>query len=256
MKLVNRRVLGALIVLMGVADAQNNKPPAVPGLSGAEKTKAQVRLSSALMKGDATYSVDDRVVSIEWRCSYSTAPLYYHYSTQKESVSFWPTEVACVGVDLIAVGGKNLRTGATVIEVWTLSPPAQTPAPVSEGPITIYPDLVVPVAKSPLYDEAVAGRDMVCRMFQRHGTTNQMYAQFWDSRDVYSFDMVTSSYSLVFSANSGAGVPHVPALSNEYREHRSFRHSAQGFVYVFIPPYSTASADPDPPPLRWTPDLG
>ncbi len=224
------------------------RPP--DALTGLRKESTKVRVDASNMDGEVVFDSLERALHFTWRWKY-TGELASHgwqLSHQTEATAFWPTEVASLGGNRLAVAGKARRTGHTVLHVWTMDPPSSIPPPgveVGTGE-TLFPELALIVTDRDLvYDAAVPGRGLVQFMFANHGAPDEIFVQFWDSRDLYLLDMNTNDLSLVLSSSRGHGVPWVAALANDYEHRFSADHSAQGYVYVMAPAYESSDSAPD-----------
>lgn len=241
----NRGLLGiALIVGLAVTALEASAPaiqqsqPPQP-LAGVDKKKAKLMFASSIVDGEVEYFMAEKSISIEWAVSYSPgAPTDPHLSVQNESTRFWPTEVSGAGPGKLAVAGKDMRTGNTVIEVWEFTLPNPFPAPYIDPASgqTVYPDINVPItSRKVVFDEQTSGKNLVWAMFPHHATNNHLLVQFWDSRDLYTLDLQNGALTLVLSPTQNQGVPQEPSLANDYVDRWSARHATQGYVYFLSP---------------------
>lgn len=228
----------------GAAGIQHGLPP--QPLAGIDKAEARLTFASSDLRGEAAYHMAERQVTIVWRVTYTPgAPTDPHLSVQTESASYWLTEVSGAGPGRLAVAGKDPRTGHTVVELWTFTPPDRLPAPSIEPASgqTVYPSIRVPITtRRVVLDASEKGRDLVRVLFPNHVVERELLVQFWDSRDLYALDVETGALTLLLSATPGGGAPHEPALANDYVKRWSARHAAQGDCY-FLSPEGDGSLD-------------
>lgn len=87
-----------------------------------------------------------------------------------------------------------------------------------------------------LYSDVRAGRDLVWGMFDLHGhSTLNLLIQFWDSKDVYRFDVMNRTLEKVASpTDDRPDIIYEPALANEsYQSRWEATHIATGYIYIF-----------------------
>jgi len=135
---------------------------------------------------------------------------------------------------VVLVAGKNRRTGATIIEVWTLNPPTLSPASTPGAPPTLTPGSVADM--NPVYSGNEAGKKLVRKAFSHRGVPGSALIQFDDSRDVYALNTVTSAMTPVASPDAtraaSLGCFHAPLLSQADRT-GSHELVQGGYVYEY-----------------------
>lgn len=208
-------------------------------LAGVDKSSVKLLFPSDQVYGNVDYDMSGMKIWIKWIVTFDEgAATNPHISVQRESTSFWPTEVSSAGPGRLAVAGKETLSGNTVIEIWTFSLPDPFPTPfIEEGSGELqYPTINIPVAtRRKVFDQHVTGKDLVRTMFALQGVANSLFVQFWDSRDLYAFDYATQVMTLVLSPDLHDGVSREPALNSDYLDRWSAQHATQGYVYLFSP---------------------
>lgn len=229
-------------IIQGVPS--NAVPSEIHGFEG--KSFARLTLTGSTATGLASYQLMSRTVKILWEWD-AGGPRPIQHSTQVEAVTFYPTEICQVGPGRLAVAGK--RRTKTVIELWQFGTPVIPPM-IQTGQSSVYPEITVPVAsKTVIYEEAVVGRDIVSVMLNNPvlsgSVTASIFVQFFDSKDLYSLtctpggsptEQDTVSYVCVRKSQSDPTIPVIPALSTHFENRWSAKHSAYGYVYVFVRP--------------------
>lgn len=145
-------------------------------------------------------------------------------ATQTLAVPFWPTCVTPIGGMKVAVAGKQ-RSGETVIEVWTLSPPLKGYSP--EGPV-LTPQPVQ--EKATILEEAVPERDMVLGIFPNLEDPDRFFVQYYSSRDLYdlTWNAETPTQAIVWSSTQ------LPWLAEDWDSVHWGKHSEHGNVVIFM----------------------
>ena len=148
--------------------------------------------------------------------------------------SFWPTCARPIGNGVLLVAGKNRRTGATIIEVWTLNPPTLSPAETPGAPPTLKAGSVADI--NPVYSGNEAGKSLVRQAMRHRGVSNGVIIQFDDSRDLYTLNTDTAAMSPIASPDAtraaNLGCWHTPLLSkNTDGGCRELVNG--GYVYMF-----------------------
>jgi len=150
-------------------------------------------------------------------------------SLQTEQVPFWPTEICGAGPNRICVAGKTVK-GKTRIQLWEFSATEVLEDPFQD-PQTgqwIYPETYLPIeTKTQLYHDAQPGKGLVRTMLRNHGSTNEVFVQFEDSRDLYALNLDTHALDLRLSANAQ------PALLQDNADRFASDHLFYGLLYLF-----------------------
>jgi hypothetical protein len=148
--------------------------------------------------------------------------------------SFWPTCVRPISNGVVLVAGKNRRTGATVIEVWTLSPPTLSAASTPSTPPTLNPGSIADI--NPVYSGNEAGKLLVRKAMPHRGVPGGAIIQFDDSRDLYALNTVTAAMTPIASPDAtraaSLGCFHAPILSQKLAA-GSGELVQGGYVYEF-----------------------
>lgn len=246
--MISKTILFCALALLPSAP-QGVPPDQVPSkIHGFEgKSPARLSLTGSTVKGTASYQLADKTVQFLWEWE-AAGPRPIQHSTQVEAVPFYPTEICQVGPGRVAVAGK--RRSKTIIELWEFGSPVIPPAIISNTQQYIYPEINVPVAsKTVLYEEAMVGRDIVSVMLNNPAppasATASLFVQFFDSKDLYSLtytaggsstDPGVASCVCVRKSQPDPAIPAIPALSTHFETRWSAKHSAYGYVYVFVHP--------------------
>jgi len=225
------------VAASAAAGVQHGPPP--QPLAGVGKAEARLSFPSSDLRGEAVYHMAERQVAITWIVTYTPgAPSDPHRSLQSEPTGYWPTEVCGAGPGRLAVAGKDPRTGHTIVEVWTFTPPDPLPASSTDpasGQV-VYPTIRLPIlSREVVLDGSTKGRGLVRAMFPNHVVRDELLVLFQDSRDLYALDTETGSLALVLSSTPGGGAPHEPALASDYVNRWSARHAIQGDCYFLSP---------------------
>jgi len=135
---------------------------------------------------------------------------------------------------VVLVAGKNRRTGATIIEVWTLNPPSLSPASAPGTPPTLIPGSVADI--NPVYSGNEAGKLVVRKAMRHRGVPGGAIIQFDDSRDIYALNTATAAMTPIASPDAtraaSLGCLHAPPLSQADRA-GSGELVKGGYVYEF-----------------------
>ncbi len=227
------------LACLALPAAQTPHDPPNPRLDSMDKAEARLEVSTAaVLSGSVSWSIEAREVRIRWL--YDSALGSRTTSTQTETVSFWPTSVAAWGTNRLAVAGKTMQSGRTIIEIWDFDAPSAPPqACISQlTGETVYPGLSIPVsARTGVYDVKAPGKELVCDMFRNLGAENSIFVQFQDSRDLYEIDTVTGRDTRLFCAAPGiADCSYLPGLADDRRYQFGANHLTWGYVYVFGKP--------------------
>ncbi|HTF86932.1 MAG TPA: hypothetical protein VK843_00880 [Planctomycetota bacterium] len=229
----------------------DQKPPSSVGFEG--RSPARLMLSNSTVSGVVTYQLSAKTVTVMWNWQ-AGGPTPNQFSTQVESLTFYPTEVCQAGPSRLAVAGK--RRAKTIIELWEFGTPVIPPVVSTPSGIS-YPEVSVPIAtRTVLYEEAVVGRDIASTLFNNpvppQGTNGALFVQFYDSKDLYALEytLATSSqsesiaYHCVRKAQSDPSIPVIAELAVERRVGRSAKHPSYGYVYLFTDSAQTATPHP------------
>jgi hypothetical protein len=129
--------------------------------------------------------------------------------------SFWPTCVRPIANGMVLVAGKNRRSGATVIEVWTMNPPTLFPASTPGGQPTLVPGSIADI--NPVYSGNEAGKLLVRQALPHRGVPGGAIIQFDDSRDLYALNTASGVMTPIASPDAtraaSQGCFHAPLLS-------------------------------------------
>jgi len=148
-----------------------------------------------------------------------------------ESVSYWPSQVAAIGRNRIAVAGKRAN-GNTVIELWTLEfPPLERRGFDPRTGVARYAPYHGNVLdKRVLYDRTVAGRQAVNALFENQGNASQLFVLF--ASDLCALELTSGALSIVASSKLGSAALVVPMLATHWKDRWSGEHSDHGYVYI------------------------
>ena len=148
--------------------------------------------------------------------------------------SFWPTCVRPIANGMVLVAGKNRRSGATVIEVWTMNPPTLFPASTPGGQPTLVPGSIADI--NPVYKGNEAGKLLVRKALPHRGVPGGAIIQFDDSRDLYALNTASGVMTPIASPDAtraaSLGCFHAPLLSQTNRD-AAGELVQGGYVYEF-----------------------
>ncbi len=168
------------------------------------------------------YDVEGKQYSLKWRHDSGA------FALQSIALSYYPTAARFLEPGDVCVAGKQ-RLGATTVEIFGIVPPTVT-VDATTGETSLGLQAITKIDN--VFDERATGKDMVRLMFPSFDTPSIVFVQFWDSLDLYSIDITSSTHSLVASTASQAGILHAPGLGRRYMLVRQYDHVAQGHLYV------------------------
>lgn len=142
---------------------------------------------------------------------------------------YWPTAATRLDDSRIVLTGKS-SAGLTIIETWTFEPPALS----ADGAQIVAPRRSSVVRH---YEAYAPGRDTIqATALDLTGTASRVLVQFYDSRDLLSFDLASRTLTAVASPHVGSGVFHAPQLDDyQWSAFEAKTHVVQGNVYLFRP---------------------
>lgn len=172
--------------------------------------------------GEADFSAATQEVWIEWSRAGSEP------TTEKLSVTFWPSAITYLGGDVVCVAGLE-ADGDTVIELWKLRDPLYV-LDVRTGEGTIVGRGTSRRAR--VFESDEAGKSVVQNLMPMLDTGAAMLVQYWDSSDVYRVDTTTGQHVLVATNDPQSAATYVPALDAPHVVHWNGRHVDHGYCYV------------------------
>jgi hypothetical protein len=227
------------LLLASTSALYGGQPPAELA-HGRTLDRIEVTDAGSVVQGTPGYDLARRRVWVTYAATAGGHPPRAEAAaTLEEGTRFWPTAVAVLDPEHIAVGGRYGESGerATVVEVWRLG----RPRVVREGGTARIEGLAV-LERTVVYESAVPGRDMVRALVRLRGRPGLLLAQFHDSGDVVELE-VGATRSAVYHAGPGGrvilsstprpGVTCVPELANPVRVDVAVQESAgRGVVYA------------------------
>ena len=140
-----------------------------------------------LVQGTAGYDLDARRVWVTYAATRTgVRPQGAGAQTVEERTAFWPTAVAVLDDQSLAVGGRFAGAGEplTVVEVWRLRRPRIETDARGQGRL----EGLGVLERTRIYESARAGRDMVRALVRLRGRPGTLLAQFHDSGDVVELE--------------------------------------------------------------------
>ena len=252
--------LTALLVA-AAATFSGGRPPLDLGY-GRNLDRIEVEAPKHLIQGTPGYDLEQRRVWVTYAATtLGSRPRGVASRTLEERTAFWPTAVAAIDDEHIAVGGRYSEGGSTltVIEVWSLRKPSIEIDARGEAALT---DIGL-VERSRIFESSQPGRDMVRALVRLRGRSRTLLAQFHDSGDVVELGYgpvreagpwKDDPTRLVMASEPKPGALYVPALANRTLVEVSVAESAaDGIVYTLKPSPSLrmarAGSEPDQRPL-------
>ena len=84
-----------------------------------------------------------------------------------------------------------------------------------------------------VYDDKVVGQGLVYFMFKNRKSSDSLFVQFYDSRDLYELDVATDTLTRVLCSTAGESDCDVePGLSRGFAYQFSGNHADLGYIYV------------------------
>lgn len=235
-RLVRRTASSVLLVAAVATNSLAQVAPTMPDLRFDSRSSS---CSQFYVNGDGTlamrvsHDLPERKVRIRHHYFYDVPARRALTRDTLEATSYWPTCTAPFANGKFLVAGKSPRTGNTVLELWSVSPPT-APSASAIGPTAEFQPGGVS-ERVGLYDATAAGRDIVMRMqpmLTPSAVPTHVLVQFFDSRDIFSFDVVQQTLVCVASPIAHANCLTVPLLSQPLMS-QSRRHVSEGYLYIY-----------------------
>lgn len=233
----------ATYLLASAAVLAGGQPPLDLG-HGRNLDRIELESSDHLIQGTPGYDLAQRRVWVTYAASTLGArPRTMASRTLEERTALWPTAVAAIDDEHIAVGGRLIEGGQTltVVEVWRLRQPRLEVDARGQASLTG----IGLVERSRIFESDQRGRDMVRTLVRLRGRSRTLLAQFHDSGDVVELEYgpvrqagpwKSDPARLVLAAEPRSGALYVPALANRALVEVSVAESAsQGIVYTLRP---------------------
>lgn len=150
-----------------------------------------------------------------------------------EPTKFWPTCTSEFVNGKFLVAGKEVRTGNTVIELWSCTPPSMGSVSMIGGP-QLKPGAVVD--KQDLFDSSTPGMGIVMKMWPMRNSTGpatHVLVQFFDSRDIYRLDVAAKTITRVASPTVQPDCMVIPLLAQELGC-QTRQHHSEGVLYIMM----------------------
>lgn len=184
--------------------------------------------------GKVSFDLSDKTVNIKW--VYSDHPAGERKNTarakQVEPLDFWPTSVAALTESLVLVAGRR-QNGKTIIQKWIIIPPLVTTLVNGSG-VHLTPQAVA--SKTLVFSTSQPGMKDVAWMLPRirgnGDSTTSVFVQFWDSKNVYSVDLLTGSAQIQASPTANVAPLVLPELDRPFDEFSYGMHVTEGFVLM------------------------
>lgn len=242
---MNRFSMFAVVLLVGIVstlDALGQpsfQPP--PGPLAENKHRREFA-ETAQLKGEVSFSMLDKTLSLDWTYVNLSQVLAEH--SEDVSLTFWPTAIARMpnSPSRFVVAGRT-TTGNTIIQAMNYEKPITYD---TNGNPVLHPVVIQSV--STLYNQSVTGRQYVYHMAPDLLDADKLIIQFYDSGDLYRFTpgIITPWMLLASASSSGGSVLQVPEFDYEngaldglnYNAMWLGDHNTVGHVYVFRINYS------------------
>jgi hypothetical protein len=208
---------------------------------GRNLDRIEVETPKHLIQGTPGYDLEQRRVWVTYAATtLGSRPRGVASRTLEERTAFWPTSVAAIDDEHIAVGGRYSERGSTltVVEVWRLRKPSIGIDARGEAALT---DIGL-VERARIFESNQPGRDMVRALVRLRGRSRTLLAQFHDSGDVVELEYgpvreagpwKADPARLVMASEPKPGALYVPALANRALVEVSVQESAaEGIVYT------------------------
>ena len=181
-----------------------------------------------------------RRLSIEWRDSDLSAPLGggVHRTTRHYSTSFFPTNAEWLDDGTIAVAGIHSKTGAMIVEKWSLSsleqPPRVQKSIDQNGDSQLtwtLPSIAQRVSVIDGVSSCICTPESICEM---SSSSPRLLVRVRETKDVLAVEMAAPyGYSLVASGSSPSSALHSTALlDGELLSFTRHQLPAGGFTYT------------------------
>ncbi len=231
-----RRATLAILVLFFVSNpAWSQSAPQMPAARFDSNSKgAQFYVNAdGTLAMRVSHDLANRKVRIKHHYFYDVPARRAQTLETIESTPYWPTCTMPFANGKFLVGGKSPRTGNTILELWTATPPI---APVigAAGQSTEFKAGSIS-DKRELYNATAAGRDIVTRlqpMLVQQGQPTHVLVQFDDSRDIYALDVAQETMVLVASPTSHPNCLTVSLLARDLVS-QIRHHQNQGYLYIY-----------------------
>lgn len=233
-------LLSLLFATASISSAQSQIPPIIhevfPFPEMLEAAGDQVQVDPSAVP-DLFYKVatdlSEKHVTLSW---YLRQPgqqtgndVWRATAKQVEAVSYWPTAVVALSATELIVTGYD-RRGITRIERWDVTLPSIVIDVGGKEHLR-----TVAVARSEVLLLLETGKEAVCVLEINRGAARSVLMQFWDSRDVYSLDIDTTTLALQVSATQQSGVLSLPQLADAYLfQVWTGDHISHGYTYILM----------------------
>jgi hypothetical protein len=235
--------MAPLISLLLVLTALPGGQPPAELAHGRTLDRIELAEAGHLVQGTAGYDLAARRVWITYAATRTgVRPHGVDARTLEERTAFWPTAVAVLDDEHLAVGGRFAEPGEplTVVEVWRLRRPRVETDARGEARLAGLGVL----ERTRIYESARAGRDMVRALVRLRGRPGTLLAQFHDSGDVVELEYGPIRAAgpwredpgrLVLAPRPEAGALYVPALLNRALVEVSVQETRSGVTYTLRP---------------------
>jgi hypothetical protein len=168
-----------------------------------------------------TYS---KKVEVEWTLPAADPSDPPQMAFQDLAVRYWPSNLLYLGDSKLAVAGKNVLDGSTVLEIWKFEAPKGGATSLTAGSRSTVAEVFSTTAYGP-----------VVGMWEHAGASTSILVQFDGSFEIAAVDTTTGSINLVLSPTiTIGGLPAEPMLTAGW--HRAYGprdHSSLGYIYGF-----------------------
>jgi hypothetical protein len=185
-----------------------------------------------------TYNALDRKVSMKYsfheglRSNRKSVTEVVQYPT-----SYYPTCAIYLGNNKVAVAGKDVLSGKTLIEVWVLNAPNLIRVPGAGGNPEVWflrPSRVTDIATSFSPDPA-SNFGVVRAMWRNRALGGEhILALSYAKRDMFAIDLSVGTAVAVIEDTAPVGaLPAEPALATDWASYRGpYRHTERGDLYT------------------------
>jgi len=249
------------LLLLGAALLPGGQPPSELA-HGRTLDRIEITDAGRLIQGIPGYDLAERRVWVTYAAtSTGVHPRAEDACTLEGQTAYWPTAVAVLDDQHLAVGGRFSEGGGhlTVVEVWHLCRPHMEVDARGNARLAGAGW----VERTRVYESAAEGRDMVRALVRLRGRPGTLLVQFHDSGDVAELEYGPVSSAgpypsdparLVLAAQPRPGALYVPALANRALVEISVQEGGTGgFTYTLRPSaalrIARASTAPDDRPL-------
>lgn len=186
-----------------------------------DKWPVKVETGNPEIDAGATYSRLAKKVRLKW--GYPVTGLQEgpftdptRWSNEQEfAVSFYPTDVACIDADRLAVAGRTL-SGEAIVELWSWATPSQ-PALRFDTQGNSHPgEIRVRERRERVFTAPVAARGDVSAVFRNWGDSSRPLMFFNGDSVVCELNLVSGETTVIAGVGVDQGALEVPGLDHSH----------------------------------------